>query len=90
MKVEKNTVSREVFTRSTVEDEVFTFELTREQACALHAVLGTIHGHVDTNNVRDVVTSPLWKALEAAGIHWTASEVTKYSRNIRKSMTVGE
>lgn len=86
MKVEKKTVAREVVT--TTEEEVFSLELSREEACALQAVLGHISGSANTNNIRNT-TNKIYQGLSELGINYFSGEVAKYAKNIRHGMEVG-
>lgn len=86
MQVEKNNVTREVVTE--VVDEVFVITLSRDEASALQALLGSVGGHLDVDNLRNV-TDSIYSELSKVGIDYFKEDVQKYARHVKANAEVG-
>jgi hypothetical protein len=88
MEVEKTVETREVVTTTKVEEEFFVIKLTRDEACALQALLGSVGGwNKDVPNLRDT-TDKIWSSLGHEGIDYESEEVQKYSNRIQTNTRI--
>lgn len=90
MKVSRNVTERQVTKTyvETIEDEVFTLELTREEAIMLLAVSGSVSGYVATNSIRSLTDRLYSELKDTLDVEWDSPAIVKYTDNII-SMRVG-
>ena len=79
MDVKKETVEREVTT--TVKEDAFVITLSKDEANAIMAIVGTIGGAAKGKNVR-TVTDKLYEALSQAGVSYWTDEVRAYMKTL--------
>lgn len=86
MKVAKNSRKAEVVTYRV--EEVYTLELNKDEATALMALVGTVSGHRETNNVR-TVTDRIYNGLKDAGISFLGNpDVDNYTASFKGAVVL--